>query len=276
MKSQIPLRGFLFLFLFAGIYSPSFAQLDMAHLEAMKARGIGPAGMSGRVTAIDAVIDNPDLLYIGTASGGLWKSENGGINFEPIFDDQNVHSIGDIAIYQKNPDIIYVGTGEGNPRNSHNAGNGMYKSIDGGRTWTHIGFEDSRNIHRVIVHPDNPDVVYAGIQGSAWAASATRGVYKSVDGGQTWDQILYVDEDTGIGDMVMDPSNPEKLFANMWQFRRLPWFFTSGGSNSGLYVTHDGGNTWTQKQAMTGCQRETWDVSAWALLEVTQALCTPS
>ena len=248
----IHLTTFILLFLFAGFASPTFAQIDMAHLEAMKARSVGPAGMSGRVTAIDAVIDNPDLFYIGTASGGLWKSENGGINFEPLFDTQKVHSIGDISIYQKNPDIIYVGTGEGNPRNSHNAGNGMYKTIDGGHTWTHIGLEDSRNIHRVIVHPENPDVVYAGVQGSAWAESATRGVYKSTDGGQTWSQILYIDENTGIGDLIMDPQNPEKLMAAMWEFRRLPWFFTSGGSSSGLHVTFDGGETWTERTSKDG------------------------
>jgi len=250
---KIPhLTKFVLLFFFAGLASPTFAQIDMAHLEAMKARSVGPAGMSGRVTAIDAVVDNPDLFYIGTASGGLWKSENGGVNFEPLFDTQQVHSIGDISIYQKNPDIIYVGTGEGNPRNSHNAGNGMYKTIDGGHTWTHIGLEDSRNIHRVIVHPENPDVVYAGVQGSAWAESSTRGVYKSTDGGQTWSQILYIDENTGIGDLIMDPANPEKLMAAMWEFRRLPWFFTSGGSSSGLHVTFDGGATWTERTSKDG------------------------
>ena len=239
-------------FIVVGLLNPLAAQLDMSQLESMKARSIGPAGMSGRVTAIDAVVENPDILYIGTASGGLWKSENGGINFKPLFDEQPVHSIGDISIYQKNPDIIYVGTGEGNPRNSHNAGNGMYKTIDGGHTWTHIGLEDSRNIHRVFVHPDNPNVVYAGVQGSAWGDSPTRGVYKSVDGGASWDQILYIDESTGIGDMVMDPANPEKLIAAMWEFRRLPWHFTSGGESSGLYVTYDGGTTWTERTSKDG------------------------
>ena len=223
---------------------PAQAQMDTDLLQGMKARSIGPAGMSGRVTAIDAHHANPDILYIGTASGGLWKSTNGGIDFMPLFDDQPVHSIGDIAIFQKNPDIIYVGSGEGNPRNSQNAGNGMYKTIDGGETWVHLGMEDTRSIHRVIVHPDNPDVVYAGVQGPQWGETENRGVFKSTDGGQTWEKILYANVKTGIADMVMDPSNPEKLFAAMWEFRRWPWFFNSGGEGSGLHVTHDGGKTW--------------------------------
>ena len=203
--------------------------------------------MSGRVTAIDAIVENPDIIYVGTASGGLWKSTNGGIDFEPIFDDQPTHSIGAIAIYQKNPDIIYVGSGEGNPRNSQNAGNGMYKTIDGGHTWTHLGLDETRNIHRVFVHPDNPDLVYAGVQGAAWGDSEHRGVYKSTDGGQSWDKILYVNDQTGIGDMVMDPSNPEKLIAAMWHFRRWPWTFKSGGEGTGLYVSFDAGNNWEKR-----------------------------
>lgn len=226
---------------------PVQAQLDMDKLKGMKARSIGPAGMSGRVTAIDALVSNPDVIYVGTASGGLWKTTNGGIDFEPIFDEQPTHSIGAIAIYQKSPDIIYVGSGEGNPRNSQNAGNGMYKSIDGGHTWMHLGLDETRNIHRVFVHPDNPDIVYAGVQGAAWGDSEHRGVYKSTDGGQNWEKMLYVNDQTGIGDMVMDPVNPEKLMAAMWQFSRKPWTFKSGGEGSGLYVTFDGGKTWKER-----------------------------
>lgn len=233
--------------LFLVLVFPAQAQLDMDKLKGMKARSIGPAGMSGRVTAIDAHVSNPDVIYVGTASGGLWKTTNGGIDFEPIFDEQPTHSIGAIAIYQKSPDIIYVGSGEGNPRNSQNAGNGMYKTIDGGHTWTHLGLEETRSIHRVFVHPDNPDVVYAGVQGAAWGDSEHRGVYKSTDGGQNWEKILYLNNQTGIGDLVMDPENPEKLMAAMWQFSRKPWTFKSGGEGSGLYVTFDGGKSWKER-----------------------------
>lgn len=227
-------------------------KLDMSKLGGLKFRNIGPAGMSGRVTSIDVIEDNPAQIYIGSGSGGVWKSENGGTNWKPIFDEQKAASIGDIAIYQNNPSIIYVGTGEGNPRNSQSSGNGMYKSIDGGKSWKHLGLDNSRNIHRVVVHPNNPDIVYAGVIGSAWGAHKERGVYKSSNGGDTWQKILYVNESTGVADMVMDPSNPNKLIVTMWEYRRWPWFFKSGGAGSGLYVTLDGGSTWDQKTDKNG------------------------
>lgn len=227
---------------------PAMAQkLDMEQFKGMKARAIGPAGMSGRVTAVDVVHSDPDMIYIGSASGGLWKSTNGGIDWQPLFDEQKVASIGAIAIVQSNPDVVYVGTGEGNPRNTQTSGNGMYKTLDGGKTWAHLGLDATRNIHRVIVHPENSDVVYVGAQGSAWADTPDRGVYKSTDGGKTWNKILYNNERTGIGELVMDPENPNKLFAAMWEFRRWPWYFKSGGPGSGLYVTHDGGVTWKKR-----------------------------
>ncbi|MEM6647444.1 MAG: hypothetical protein AAF730_14465 [Bacteroidota bacterium] len=244
------LSCFVALLLFA---APAIAQdVDLSHFENMEARAIGPAGMSGRVTAIDVVLRDPDVIYAGTASGGLWMSEGGGIDWTPIFDDQPVASIGDIAIYQKNPSIIYVGTGEGNPRNSQTNGNGLYKTLDGGKTWSYLGLEDSRNIHRVIVHPDNPDVVWAGVQGPAWGTTETRGVYKSTDGGQNWRKVLYQNERTGIADLVADPSNPDKLFAAMWEFQRWPWTFTSGGDGSGLFVSHDGGENWVERTSVDG------------------------
>ncbi|MEO0473890.1 MAG: hypothetical protein AAF206_30050, partial [Bacteroidota bacterium] len=159
---------------------------------------------------------------------------------------------GSICIYQKNPDIIWAGTGEGNPRNSQTSGGGIYRSLDGGHNWELMGLENTRNIHRVIVHPDNPDVVYAGVQGSAWGDHPERGVYKTVDGGKNWEKILYNNERTGIADLVMDPSNPEKLVAAMWEFRRWPWFFKSGGEGSGMYITHDGGKNWVKKTDKDG------------------------
>jgi len=226
--------------------------LDMKKLKAMKARSIGPAGMSGRVTAIDVVLSNTDIIYVGTASGGLWKSESGGVKWEPIFDDQKAASIGDVSVDPTNPDVIWVGTGEGNPRNSQSAGYGVYKSIDGGKSWEFKGLGETRNIHRVLINPKNPNIVYVGAQGAAWGKSKHRGVYKTINGGDSWEKILFVDDSTGIGELVMDPRNPDKLIANMWQFRRWPWFFKSGGKGSGLHITFDGGKTWKKRTDKDG------------------------
>ncbi|GAB4476718.1 MAG: hypothetical protein OHK0057_25710 [Thermoflexibacter sp.] len=224
----------------------------MDKLKGMQARSIGPAGMSGRVTAIAVVHKQPEIIYIGAASGGVWKSTNGGMSFTPIFDDQKVAGIGAIAIDQNNPDVVWVGTGEGNPRNSQNNGNGIYKSIDGGKTWQHLGLEKTNNIHRVLINPQNPDIVYVGVQGSAWGDHPERGVFKTTDGGKTWEKVLYVNERTGISELVMDPQNPNKLIAGMWEFHRDAWFFKSGGKGSGMYVTFDGGKTWKQRTSEDG------------------------
>ncbi|MCD6091581.1 MAG: hypothetical protein J7J72_08785 [Bacteroidales bacterium] len=224
------------------ISSISFAQsLTMEQISGLKARNIGPAGMSGRVTAIDVVTENPSLIFVGTASGGVWKSESGGVSWEPIFDNQDFASVGALTIDQNATDIIWVGTGEGNPRNSQSSGNGIYKSMDGGKTWNNMGLQNSRNIHRIIIDPRDSKTIYVGVQGSAWGPSEERGLFKTTDGGKTWNKILYINTRTGVGDLIIDPSNPNKLFVNMWQFERQPWFFKSGGEGSGLYVTYDGG-----------------------------------
>ena len=241
MKSTL-LPAFLFL-ISASLHAQS---LDMDYLKGMKARSIGPGGMSGRVTAIDAEVGNPSVFYVGTASGGIWKTTNGGVNFTPIFDDQEVANIGSLALDPSNRDIIWAGTGEGNPRNSLNGGRGIYRSLDGGRSWKLMGLEGTRHIHRIIVHPGNSDVVYVGAIGSPWGPHPERGVYRTTDGGKTWVQILFVNELTGVADMVMDPDNPLKLFVAMWEHQRWPWFFKSGGPGSGLHMTVDGGETWTQ------------------------------
>jgi len=222
-------------------------KLDISKLESMKPRNIGPAGMSGRVTAIDVVRTHPETILAGTASGGLWKSVSGGIDWTPLFEDQPVMAIGSIAIDQSNPDVIWVGTGEGNPRNSNNGGNGVYKSLDGGKSWKHMGLEGTRHIYRLIVHRDNPDIVFAAAIGSPWMAHPERGVYRTKDGGKSWEKVLFVNNLTGAADMIVDPNNPNKLFASMWEHHRRPWTFKSGGPGSGLYMTVDGGDTWTKR-----------------------------
>ncbi|NNK73414.1 MAG: hypothetical protein HKO94_09515 [Flavobacteriaceae bacterium] len=219
-------------------------EISMDLLKNMRPRNIGPGGMSGRVTAIDVVHTNPDIMYVGTASGGLWKSTSGGIKWDPIFDDQVTASIGAVAIQQSNPSVIWVGTGEGNPRNSLNGGYGIYKSLDGGKTWKSMGLEKTRHIHRVIIDPTNPNVVYVGAIGSPWGIHPERGVFKTIDGGKSWKKILFANNKTGTADLVMDPTNPNKLIAAMWEHKRDPWFFKSGGEGSGLHITHDGGETW--------------------------------
>ncbi|MGB1074885.1 MAG: WD40/YVTN/BNR-like repeat-containing protein [Flavobacteriales bacterium] len=215
-------------------------------IEGMNVRHIGPGAMSGRVTSIDVQRDRPHVIYVGTASGGLWRSESAGVIWEPLFDEQPTQSIGAVAIAPSNPDVLWVGTGEGNPRNSHTSGAGVFRSIDGGENWMRMGLEGTRNIHRVIVHPQDHNTVWVGATGTAWGDSEHRGVYKTVDGGETWSHVLYIDERTGVADMILDPSNPDKLFVAMWSHRREPWFFTSGGEGSGLYVTHDGGKAWVK------------------------------
>ena len=219
-------------------------EFTMDLIQDLKPRNIGPGGMSGRVTAIDVVTENPDVMYVGTASGGLWKSTSGGIKWNPIFNKELTASIGAVAIQQSNPSVIWVGTGEGNPRNSLNGGFGVYKSLDGGKTWKAMGLEKTRHIHRVIIDPTDPNTVYVGAIGSPWGVHPERGVYKTTDGGLTWNKILFVNNKTGVADLVMDPTNPNKLIAAMWEHKRDPWFFKSGGEGSGLHMTHDGGKTW--------------------------------
>ena len=218
------------------------ATLDL--FKNLKARAIGPAGMSGRVTTIDAVNANPNIIYIGAASGGVWKTENGGTTWASIFDDQPIINIGSLAIQQSNPSVVWVGTGEGNPRNSINLGSGIYKSIDAGKTWKLMGLEKTICIHKIIVDPSNANIVYAGAIGNPYNEHPERGVYKTTDGGETWNKVLYTNDTSGIADLVMDPSNPNKLLAAMWQHRRTPWSFNSGGKGSGLFMTLDAGKSW--------------------------------
>ena len=221
-------------------------KLSLEQFKNLKPRNIGPAGMSGRITTIDAVVANPNIFYVGAASGGVWKTENSGHSWTPIFDEQSTQNIGAIAIQQSNPSVVWVGTGEGNPRNSLNLGGGIYKSMDGGKNWKKMGLDKTICIHRVVIDPTDPNTVYVGAIGNPYAEHPERGVYKTTDGGETWNRILYANDTTGCADLVMDPSNPNKLIAAMWQFRRTPWNLKSGGKGSGLFITVDGGKNWKQ------------------------------
>lgn len=235
-----------------GLMSTAQAAIDVDLLAGLEARNIGPAATSGRITDIEAVHNNPNVIYAGTATGGVWKSINAGLNWDPIFDDQDFASIGAIAINQANPSIIWVGTGEGNTRNSTSYGGGMYKSIDGGKTWEAVGLSGTERINRIALHPTNPDIAYAAALGTLWSTNEERGLYKTTDGGKTWKNILYVNETTGATDIKMDPENPNKLYAATWEFQRWPYRFESGGPGSGLYVSIDGGETWDQKTEEDG------------------------
>jgi len=219
------------------------AELDSTLFNGITARMIGPAAMSGRITAIDAVLENPDIIFVGSADGGVWKSTNGGMTFNHVFTRQ-AQSIGHLAIDQTNPDTVWVGTGECNVRNSVSVGTGLYRSDDGGETWEPAGLDDSERISKIVVDPGDSNTVYVAAMGHLWNSSAERGVYKTTDGGETWTRVLHVDRETGCADLELDPLEPDVLYASMWQFRRKPWFFSSGGPGSGLYRSTDGGETW--------------------------------
>ena len=212
----------------------------------LRARHIGPALMSGRINDMEVHPTNNQIIYAGTAGGGVWKSNDAGTTFNPIFDDHS-QSIGAVAIDPNDPDnVIYVGTGETWTRNSVSYGDGLYKSTDGGANWKKLGFDKSERIANIIVNPKNSNEVYVAVLGALWSDSDERGVYKSSDAGETWEKILYIDEKTGAADMTMDPKNPSILYASMWEFRRTAWSFSSGGDNSALYKSTDAGKTWNK------------------------------
>jgi photosystem II stability/assembly factor-like uncharacterized protein len=210
--------------------------------KALKYRNIGPAA-GGRVSRATGVPGNPLLYYAATASGGVWMSADGGTSWKSVFDDQPISSIGSIAVAPSDANVVYVGSGEANIRGNVAAGNGIYKSIDGGKTWTHVWTQEGQ-IGTMVVHPKNADIAFAAVLGHAFGPNPERGVYRTRDGGKSWQQVLKKDSDTGASDVAIDPSNPNTLFAGFWQARRFPWDLQSGGPGSGLYVSRDGGDTW--------------------------------
>jgi photosystem II stability/assembly factor-like uncharacterized protein len=215
-------------------------------LQGFRWRSIGPIGQGGRVNDIATVESNPSIFYVGFATGGLWKTTNMGTTFEPIFDTYSTHSIGDIAIAPSNPDIVYVGTGEPNNRQSSSFGDGMYKTTDGGKTFTAIGLRETQSIARVVVHPRDPNTVWVAAVGHLFGSNAERGVYKTTDGGATWNKVLYFDEHTGATDLVIHPRDPNTLFAAMYTRRRTSWGFAAGGPDAGIFKSTNGGQTWSR------------------------------
>jgi len=231
--------------------TPATVTVDTV-FHSMDARPIGPPGTSGRVAAIAVSPRDDREVWVGAATGGLWKSVDGAFTWQPIMDSLSVNSIGAIGIAPGAPDVAYVGTGEANARNSMGVGRGVWKTRNGGRTWSYLGLAGTEHIEAILVHPQDPDVVWLTAMGPAWSDGEERGVYKSVDGGANWEKVLYVDERTGAFEIVLDPSNPEHLLASTWEFRRWPWFFESGGSGSGLWESWDGGESWDRLTAEDG------------------------
>lgn len=214
--------------------------------ERLEWRSIGPALMGGRVADVEGVAGDANIVYVATASGGLWKTTNAGFTWKPIFERQGTLSIGDIAIQPGNSDVIWVGTGESNTRNSVSFGDGVYKSNDGGKTWKHVGLKETEHVSAIVINPQNPDIVYVGAVGHAFAPNEERGVFMTTDGGKTWARTLYLDKEHGCSDLEIDPTNPNILYAGMWSFERKPWTFRSGSDKGGVFKSIDSGRTWTK------------------------------
>ncbi len=214
--------------------------------QALKFRNIGPAVAGGRVTSVAGIPGNPNIYYVGTAGGGVWKSTNGGNSWSQLLAHADTSSIGDVAVAPSNPNLIWVGTGEPNVRNDSITGAGVYFSPDAGKTWKFMGLKDTGQIARIVIDPKNPDIVFVAALGNPWKPNSERGVYRTTDGGKTWKKVLYVNDKTGASDLIMEPGNPKILFAGMWSVRRYPWDLVDGSKTGGIWESTDGGSSWTQ------------------------------
>src|SRR6476660_902047 len=219
-------------------YEEAFSRLEY--------RSIGPAIMGGRIADVEGVPGDANVVYVASASGGLWKTTNGGVTWKPIFERQGTISSGDIALAASNTEVVWVGTGESNVRNSVSFGDGVYKSTDGGKNWQHMGLKDTEHISAIAIHPQNPDIVYVGELGHAFGPNDERGVFMTTDGGKTWTKTLYIDREHGVSDLEIDPTNPNILYAGMWSFERKPWTHRSGSEKGGVFRSLDGGRTWNK------------------------------
>jgi photosystem II stability/assembly factor-like uncharacterized protein len=226
--------------------APAAASSPADALKSLQWRNIGPTAQTGRVPVFVGLPGDTQRMYVAGAVGGIFKTTNGGVTWRPIFDDKPVASVGAIAIAPSDPNVIYVGTGEGNPRNDASIGDGIYKSIDAGDHWAHVGLPDSEKIARLVIDPHNTDVVYACALGREWGPNEERGLFKTIDGGKSWKKILYVNDLTGCSDVDIDPTNANVVYAGMWTFRRWAWFTESGGGETAVYKSSDGGTSWTR------------------------------
>src|SRR5215831_15197578 len=221
--------------------------IDPKFYQDLRWRSIGPA-RGGRVTAVSGVRTQPAIFYMGTVGGGVWKTANSGISWVPITDGQiSTGSIGAIAVSDSNPDVIYIGTGSSAIRSNVIIGKGIYKSVDAGKTWTFVGLKDAGQIGTIRVHPKNPNIAYAAVLGNPFAFGPERGVYRTKDGGRTWQKILFINDETGAVSLAMNWTNPEEIYAGAWRGQRRPWTIISGGParDGGIYKTTDGGEHWT-------------------------------
>src|SRR5256712_9680582 len=239
LRTTLIAVAFLGAFSGSALAAPGEQQNSTDKFKNLEFREIGPAVMGGRIDDFAVVESNPKIVYVGTASGGVWKTTNNGTTWEPIFDKEGVSTIGDIAIAPSDPAVVWIGTGEPNNRQSSSWGDGAYKSLDGGKTWKKMGLEATRHIGRIVIHPKNPDVVYVAALGHLRGQNPERAGYKSTDGGKTWSQALKIHDDTGVSDIAMDPQSPVTLHAAAYERRRTPYGFNGGRPGKGVFKTKD-------------------------------------